>query len=104
MGIVPTKSDTTTPYSLSEARRCPLKLGNHDTNGSWVEVEDTGGLQPIQSDAALKVKTDENGDPCEHKVRVVSGGHMQVEGVNYDAIQALVVRWSSLCLLLSIAA
>ena len=81
------------PKTLDEALRGPnekewQKALDYEINqlqklGTWVVEDLPPGQMAIPCSEVVKVKRGPNGEVQSYRVRIVAGGHRQVEGVNY---------------------
>ena len=81
------------PTTLDEALRGPnvdewLKALDYEINqlerlGTWVVEDLPPGQSAIPCSGVTRVKRGPNGEVQSYRVRIVAGGHRQVEGVNY---------------------
>ena len=51
--------------------------------GTWVVEDLPQGTTPIPYSKVIKVKHGSKGEVQSYQVRIVAGGHRQVEGINY---------------------
>ncbi len=65
-------------------------------NGTWILVDLLLGKNPIISKWVFKQKTRVNGTHVKHKARLVARGCEQVEGLDYEDMFVLVVKWDTL--------
>jgi len=81
------------PCSLDEALRGPnskdwqealdYEIRQLEKLGTWVIEDLPPGHKAIPCSEVLKLKRGPNGEVQSYRVRIVAGGHKQVEGVNY---------------------
>ena len=84
----------TEPRSLDDALSGPhakewqttldYEIGQLEKLGTWVIEDLPKGHNAIPCSAVLKEKRGPDGKITSHRVRIVAGGHRQVEGVNYS--------------------
>ena len=82
------------PGSLNEALRGPdakewqttleYEINQLEKFGTWVVEDLPKGHIAIPCSEVLKIKRGPNGEIQSYRVRIVAGGHRQVEGVNYS--------------------
>lgn len=80
------------------------ELDAHSINGTWVIVQKTSEIKPIDSKWVFKVMTDTSGNISRYKARLVARGFMQKEGRDYTETFAPVVRYDSVRTFLAIVA
>ena len=80
------------------------ELDSLKANNTWDLVDLPEGKKPISCKWVFKTKRDASGKVEKHKARVVAKGFTQVEGVDYKETFAPVVRYTSIRLLIAIAA
>lgn len=73
-------------------------------NNTWILTELPDDKKPIKSKWVFAVKEDTNGNVIKYKARLVAKGFSQIEGIDYQETFAPVVRYSSIRMLLGIAA
>jgi hypothetical protein len=81
------------PPSLNEALRGPnakqwqealdYEINQLEKMGTWIVEDLPAGQKPIPCGEVLRTKRGPNGEVQSYRVRIVAGGHRQVEGVNY---------------------
>jgi hypothetical protein len=81
------------PKTLDEALRGPnakewqtaldYEIGQLEKLGTWVVEDLPPGQTAIPCSEVVKVKRGPSGEVQSYRVRIVAGGHRQVEGVNY---------------------
>ena len=84
---------STDPQTLDEALRGPnakewqealdYEISQLEKLGTWVVESLPPGHTAIPCSEVVKVKRGPNGEVQSYRVRIVAGGHKQVEGVNY---------------------
>ena len=84
----------TEPKSLDDALSRPhtkewqtaldYEIGQLEKLGTWVIEDLPKGHNAIPCSAVLKEKRSPDGEITSYRVRIVAGGHRQVEGVNYS--------------------
>ena len=102
------------PLSYQEAVRGPEKehwlnaieeeMRSLQENNTWELCKLPEGQKAIQSKWVFRLKRNEKGEVVRHKARLVAKGYTQRMGIDYDEIFAPVTRFSTLRILLSIAA
>jgi hypothetical protein len=102
-------------YSLSQARkqedwpdfcRAMLKeIEDHTARGHWILVKksEIGRVPIIRSVWSFKRKRKPDGTLIKHKARLCAHGGMQIHGENYWETYSPVVKWMSICTMLTIA-
>ena len=73
-------------------------------NGTWEVVDTDPSWNLLSSKWVFKIKRDEHGQISRYRARLVARGFLQREGVDYGDIFSPVVRYSTLCIVLAIAA
>lgn len=73
-------------------------------NETWELVELPPNRKPIKTKWVFKTKRDDNGDVVRHKARLVAKGCAQRYGVDYTETFSPVVRYTSIRLLIALAA
>ena len=73
-------------------------------NGTWEVVDTDPSWNLLSSKWVFKIKRDENGEISRYRARLVARGFLQREGVDYGDIFSPVVRYSTLRIVLAIAA
>jgi len=81
------------PQSLDKALHGPdakqwqealdYEIGQLEKLGTWTIEDLPKGHTPIPCSEVLKLKRGPSGEVQSYRVRIVAGGHRQVEGVNY---------------------
>jgi hypothetical protein len=81
------------PKTLDEALRGPdskhweealkYEINQLQKLGTWVVEDLPAGHTPIPCNEVIKVKRGPDGEIQTYRVRIVAGGHRQVEGINY---------------------
>jgi hypothetical protein len=81
------------PITLVEALKTPerehweealkYEIGQLEKLGTWDVVDLPPGHIPIPCSGVTRVKRGPNGEVQSYRVRIVAGGHKQVEGINY---------------------
>ena len=77
-------------------------IGQHQVFGDFVELPE--GRKALPSHWVYQIKRDGAGNVQWFKARLVSGGHHQIEGINYQATYAPTARLGHVRLALAIAA
>ena len=70
----------------------------------WVVKKLPHGHTPIPCSKVIKVKRGPNGEIKSYRVRIVAGGHCQVEGVNYTETFSAAAKMPTVCVVLANAA
>ena len=73
----------TEPCLLDKALRGPNAKEWQAALGTWVTEALPDGYTAIPCNEVLRKKRGPNGEILSYRVRIVAGGHKQVEGVNY---------------------
>jgi hypothetical protein len=73
-------------------------------NSTWTIVEKKPFMKVIPCKWVYTIKTDGNGKLDRFKARLVAGGHMQIEGLDYNEIYAHVTKHANVRTLLLVAA
>jgi len=104
----------TEPASIDEALRGPnakewqaaldYKISQLEKLGTWVLVDLPKGEPVIPCTEVLKEKRGPTGEVETYRVRVVAGGHKQVEGINYTETFSAAVKMPSVRVVLANAA
>ena len=100
--------------SLSEALHSPdrdewmiamqKKMSSIDKNNVWEVVDLPPRRKTIENKWVLKVKSKANGLIDRYNVSLVAKGYTQRVGIDYEDTFSPVVRFASICLILSIVA
>ena len=72
--------------------------------GTWVVEDLPKGQSAIPCSEVLKIKRGPDGEVKSYRVRIVAGGHRQVEGVNYTETFSSPAKMPTVCLVLANAA
>ena len=75
-----------------------------EKNNVWELVDLPPETKTIGNKRVLKVKCKANGSIDRYKACLMAKGYTQREGIDYEDIFSLVVRFSIICLILSIVA
>lgn len=113
--IVPFVSeDDAVPKTVAEALSSPQaefwqaamdeEMASLHVNGTWVLVELPKGVKPIGTRWVFALKRDGAGNIVRFKARLVAKGFMQREGIDYDETFAPVSKYTSVRVLLALAA
>ena len=104
----------TEPASIDEALRGPnadkwqaaldYEINQLEKLGTWVIEDLPKGQTVIPSSVVLKEKRGPSGAIESYRVRIVAGGHKQVEGVNYSETFSAAVKMPSVRVVLANAA
>ena len=104
----------TEPASIDEALRGPnakewqaaldYEISQLEKLGTWVLVDLPKGEPVIPCTEVLKEKRGPTGEVETYRVRVVAGGHKQVEGINYTETFSAAVKMPSVRVVLANAA
>lgn len=73
-------------------------------NNTWILTELPPGHKPIGLKWVYKLKKDSEGNVLKHKARLVAKGYVQIKGIDYEEVFALVARLETIRLLLALAA
>lgn len=73
-------------------------------NETWDIVDRPGNRKPITAKWLYKIKRNSKGKITKFKARIVAKGFQQQEGVDFHDVFAPVVRWSTIRLVLALAA
>jgi hypothetical protein len=102
--------DTEEPTSFQEAQghECWHKamlyeMMTIEANGTWELAEAPAGHRPIGLKRVFKMKKNAVGIITKHKVRLITKGYVQQQGVDFDEVFASVMRLESVRLLLAFA-
>jgi len=109
---VHTGEDDPTTYSQAMSRddcqqwtaAMKSELDSIDRTGTWVLVPLPPGRQPIGCKWVYKIKRKADGSVDRYKARVVAKGFLQKEGVDYTETFAPVAKFTSIRVLLALAA
>ena len=104
----------TEPRSLDNALSGPhtkewqtvldYEIGQLEKLGTWVIEDLPKGHNTIPCSAVLKEKHGPDGEITSYRVRIVAGGHRQVEGVNYSETFSSVAKMPTVQVVLANAA
>ena len=104
----------TEPKSLDDALSGPhtkewqtvldYEIGQLEKLGTWVIEDLPKGHNAIPCSAVLKEKRGPDGEITSYRVRIVAGGHRQVEGVNYSETFSSAAKMPTVQLVLANAA
>ena len=72
--------------------------------GTWVVEDLPKGQAAIPCGEVLKIKRGPDGEIQKYCVQIVTGGHRQVEGVNYTETFSAVAKMPTVCVVLANAA
>lgn len=107
-------SDTANPLTVKDALQRPdaekwraAMVAEYNMlikNQTWELVDIPRNRHPIKSKWVFNIKRDKNGAPVRYKARLVAKGCSQRYGVDYKEIFSPVVRYSSIRLILALAA
>ncbi|CAM6106257.1 unnamed protein product [Calypogeia fissa] len=75
----------------------------HQHNNTWELVPHPSGKDVLSCKWVLRDKLDHEGN-IKHKARIVARGNEQIEGVDYDETFAPVIKWSTVRLVIALAA
>ncbi|CAM6115753.1 unnamed protein product [Calypogeia fissa] len=75
----------------------------HQRNNTWELVPHPSGKDVLSCKWVLRDKLDHEGN-IKHKARIVARGNDQIEGVDYDETFAPVIKWSTVRLVIALAA
>jgi len=102
------------PRSLDEVLRGPdakqwqealdYEIGQLKKLGTWTIEDLPKGHTPIPCSEVLKLKRGPSGEVQSYRVRIVAGGHRQVEGVNYTETFSAAAKMLAVCVVLANAA
>lgn len=103
-------ADTTNDVQLDAALSDPrwiaamqLELHAHEKNGTWELVNLPPGEKALSARWVLREKIDHSGN-TKFKARVVARGNEQREGLDYEETFAPVVKWTTVRLIVALAA
>ena len=104
----------TEPKTLDEALRVSdakewqmaldYEIGQLEKLGTWVVEDLPKGQSAIPCNEVLKIKRGPDGEIKSYRVRIVTGGNRQVEGVNYTETFSSVEKMPTVCIVLENAA
>ena len=77
------------------------EIGQLEKLGTWVVEELPKGQSTIPCGEVLKIKRGPDGEVKGYRVRIVAGGHRQVEGVNYMEMFSSAAKMPTVCLILA---
>ena len=77
------------------------KIGQLEKLGRWVVEDLPKGQSTIPCDEALRIKRGPDGEVKSYRVRIVTGGHRQVEGVNYIETFLSAAKMPTVCVILA---
>ena len=80
------------------------EIGQLEKLGTWVVEDLSKGQSTIPCGEVLKIKRGLDGEVKSSRVRIVTGGHRQVEGVNYTETFSSAAKMPTICLILANAA
>ena len=80
------------------------ELNALQANGTWEEIMPSKGVNIVTSKWVFKPKLHSNGSLNKLKVRLMARGFSQVYSVNFEGTFALIFRFDTLCLFLTIVA
>jgi len=81
-----------------------VELKSITDNGTWEMVDLPGGRTPVKCGWVFRVKRGAEGEVIRYKARLVAKGFTQRYGIDYLETFALVVKLTSLCIILALAA
>jgi hypothetical protein len=73
-------------------------------NKTWTYCNLPSDVSPITAKWIFKTKYGPNAKPIKLKVRLVARGFLQLEGIDFDEVFALVAKWNSIRLVIAMAA
>jgi transposase InsO family protein len=98
------------PHSFRQAASHPewmrameTELASIERNHTWTLVDLPSGCRPIHAKWVYKLKSGADGTPT-YKARLVARGDEQVEGLDYQETFSPVVKWTTMRVLVSMAA
>jgi Reverse transcriptase (RNA-dependent DNA polymerase) len=77
------------------------KIGQLEKIGTWEIVDLPHGHTAIPCSEVLRVKRGPDGEVQSYRVRIVAGGHRQVEGVNYFETFSATTKMPTICTVLT---
>ena len=80
------------------------KISQFEKHGTWVVQDLPPGQMAIPCSEVVRVKRGPNGEVQCYRVRIVAGGHRQVEGVNYTKTFLAAAKIPTVCAVLANAA
>jgi Reverse transcriptase (RNA-dependent DNA polymerase) len=80
------------------------EVGQLEKLGTWVIKDLPKGHMAIHCNEVLKEKHGPNGEITSYRVRIITGGHRQVEGVNYTETFSATAKMPTVCVILGNAA
>ena len=92
------------PYRVKWKEASDLEYNAQITNGTWILVALPDGRRAIGSVWVYKVKRGANGEIVKFKARICARGDQQISDVDFSEIFAPTVRYTTLRVLLALAA
>ena len=92
------------PYAKEWQTTLDYEIGQLEKLGTWVIEDLPKGHNTIPCSAMLKEKCGLDGEITSYRVRIVAGGHRQVEGVNHSETFSSVAKMPTVQVILANAA